>query len=460
MKKTLIAVLTALACVVSAQETSPNLVYTTQNPPPAGAQFSWSGFEITQSGGGGLWGGHLPAYNPSLGQFMFGYMPATISYSLAINSVLSGTGIKVGGIQFGLQYWNQDFSRGSLSATVSLLGASGNTLQSYYYDLPKTTQGWTSVEQTKTFDSSYSLMSLRNVNVAFTGSDDRFWAGYYGPQFRNPYVRLTYTADPLPPPPPPAIPVIPNTTTTTVQVTPTETLTIETVSVIPTSITEVQQTTTTLISAPVTTNSPTALAASPAPTATRSAGGNNAAVSMVLRNNAAQQAALQSSNLTTSIQQSQASSQDTADSGSSTGSDAVSLGMSSFNTAARQQFESMSTMDAANPTSTRNLLNMMTARPVDTEQQDREDRAARATSTASSSAQSVGADLGTGVSIGALAQIPTGYLSYSVQLITQVPFYPDRAVYANQRTVDNQRALRQLTNDSRHRDMVEQQYRR
>lgn len=467
MKKTLIAVLAAVACAVGAQETTPNIVYTTQNPPPPTAIYSWSGFEITESGGGGLWGGHMPAYNPWLGQFMFGYTPATISYSIAVNSVLGGTGIRVNGIQFGLEYWNQDYSRGSLSTTVSLWGSKGETLQSYYYALPQTTQGWTSFDQTKTFDSPYLLSGISSVGMSFTGKDDRWWAGYYGPQFRNPYMRLTYTVDPPPPPPPSPVPVIPNTVTTTVQVTPTETLTTETVSVMPTPITEVQQTTTTLSSTPTATAGPTASVATttavPTPTPTRSVtpSGNSSAVSMVLRNNAAQQAALQSSNLATSVQQSQVLTQDSASAGSSgTGSDAVSLGMSSFNTASRQQSESMNTMDAANPTSTRNLLNMMTVRAVDTEQQDREDRVARATAAQSSSAQAVGVDLGTGVSLTALAQVPVGYSAYSVQLITQVPFYPDRAIYTNQRTVDNARALRQLTNDGRHRDMVEQQYRR
>lgn len=470
MKKTLIAVLAALACAVCAQETTPNIVYTTQNPPPAGIQFSWSGFELTESGGGGLSGGHMPAYNPWLGQFMFGYMPATISYSIAVNSVLSGTGLKVSGIQYGLQYWNQDLSRGTLSTTVSLTSSNGTTLQSYYHSLPQTTQGWTSFDQTKTFDSPYLLNSLGSVSMSFTGKDDRFWAGYYGPQFRNPYVRLTYTTDtsPPPPPPPPTPVLVPNTTTTTVQVTPTETVTTESVSVIATPTAEVQQTTTTLISNTPTAGPTTAVAAptvsspAPAPVATRSpaSSANSAAVSMVLRNNAAQQAALQSSNLTTSIQQSQTASQDNSGGGSATGSDSVSLGMSSFNTAARQQAESMSTMDAASPTSTRNLLNMMTARPVDSEQQEREDRAARAAAAQSSSTQAVGADLGTGVSLSALAVTPPGYSAYSVQLITQVPFYPVKQIYLNQRTVDNARALRQLTNDSRHRDMVEQQYRR
>jgi hypothetical protein len=405
----------------------------------------------------------MPAYNPWLGQFMFGYLPSTISYSLAVNSVLSGTGIRVSGIQFGLEYWNQDLSRGSLSTTVSLLGNSGNPLESYYYALPQATQGWTKFDQTKTFTNPYQLSSISTATMSFTGSDDRFWAGYYGPQFRNPYMRLTYTADPLPPPPPPPVVVVPNTTTTTVQVTPTETVTTETVSVIPTPTAEVQQTTTTLSSSPVAATSPVAAVAAPTPSATKSpaAGGNSAAVSMVLRNNAAQQAALQSSNLATSVQQSMSTGQDGTASGMSGGGDSVSLGMSSFNTAAKQMSEAISTMDAANPTSTRNLLNMMSAKSVDTEQQEREDRQARSTASQSSSAQAVGVELGTGASLTAMATTPPGYSAYSVQLITQVPFYPAKEVYRNQRVVDNDRVRRGLSgrSDRLHNEMTEQQYR-
>jgi hypothetical protein len=182
---------------------------------------------------------------------------------------------------------------------------------------------------------------------------------------------------------------------------------------------------------------------------------------MVLRNNAAQQAALQSSNLATSVQQSMSTGQDGTASGMSGGGDSVSLGMSSFNTAAKQMSEAISTMDAANPTSTRNLLNMMSAKSVDTEQQEREDRQARSTASQSSSAQAVGVELGTGASLTAMATTPPGYSAYSVQLITQVPFYPAKEVYRNQRVVDNDRVRRGLSgrSDRLHNEMTEQQYR-
>ena len=65
-----------------------------------------------------------------------------------------------------------------------------------------------------------------------------------------------------------------------------------------------------------------------------------------------------------------------------------------------------------------------------------------------------------GVSIATMAVAPTGYGDYLNFTLRDSAFYAPREVYRNQRTVDNARALRQLTNDGRHREMVEQQYKR
>lgn len=176
-------------------QTTPNLVYSTVNPAPNGASYSWSGFIVTESQGGGLSGGNVPGYNTATGQFMFGYQEGTIGYAIALNSVLSGTGIQLGGIQYGMQYFNQDFSRGTLSTTVTLKGNGNNTLETYSHNLPFTTEGWTNFDQTQTFTNPYLLSNVGNATMSFTGKDDRFWAGFYGPQFRNPYLRFTYTAD-------------------------------------------------------------------------------------------------------------------------------------------------------------------------------------------------------------------------------------------------------------------------
>ena len=172
-----------------------NLIYSTANPAPPGTVLQWSGFIQTESTGGGLSGGHIPGYNASTSTFMFGYAQNTIGYALAVNSALSGTGIGIGGVQYGFRYFNQDFNRGFLSTSVSLLGSTGQTLHSYNHQLPQTTEGWTQFDQAQTFGNWYGLANLSTVSMTWTGRDDRGWAGYYGPMFTDQYLRFTYTTD-------------------------------------------------------------------------------------------------------------------------------------------------------------------------------------------------------------------------------------------------------------------------
>lgn len=69
-------------------------------------------------------------------------------------------------------------------------------------------------------------------------------------------------------------------------------------------------------------------------------------------------------------------------------------------------------------------------------------------------------DAAGGVSINRMALAPIGYGDYLNFALKDAAFYAPKEVYRNQRTVDNARALRQLTNDMRHKEMVEQQYAR
>ena len=62
------------------------------------------------------------------------------------------------------------------------------------------------------------------------------------------------------------------------------------------------------------------------------------------------------------------------------------------------------------------------------------------------------------VDINKMAKAPTGYGNYLTLALKDASFYAPKEVYKNQKTVDNVRALRQLTNDNKHREMVELQY--
>ena len=179
-----------------------NLVYSTVNPAPQGADpHSWSGFTVTNSSGQGFSGGNVPAYNPNTGTFMFGYNAGRVAYSTAVNKALAyaGTGIQVSGLRYSWEYINQDFNRGTLTSNISLTSSTGQTLHNYNYNLPQTTGGWTRMSGTENFGTQYAPTSLGNLNVSFSGKDDRWWAGYYGPQVRDFGVNLLFTVAAPPP---------------------------------------------------------------------------------------------------------------------------------------------------------------------------------------------------------------------------------------------------------------------
>ena len=69
-------------------------------------------------------------------------------------------------------------------------------------------------------------------------------------------------------------------------------------------------------------------------------------------------------------------------------------------------------------------------------------------------------ELAGGVSLDSLATQPQGYSQYLTLAIADARFYQTREIYGRQTTVDNQRALRQLSSDRLHQEMVNQQYRK
>lgn len=63
-----------------------------------------------------------------------------------------------------------------------------------------------------------------------------------------------------------------------------------------------------------------------------------------------------------------------------------------------------------------------------------------------------------GVDLNKMALAPVGYGDYLNLALKDAAFYAPKEVYKNQRNVDNVRVLRQLSSDSKHREMVEMQY--
>jgi hypothetical protein len=94
-----------------------------------------------------------------------------------------------------------------------------------------------------------------------------------------------------------------------------------------------------------------------------------------------------------------------------------------------------------------------------------ESKPAVTTSSTTESAQTVKPavsdnELAGGVDISKLATTPAGYSNYTSLMLQDGKMYEPREIYKNQKTVDNARALRQLSTDRLHQQMIEQQYRR
>jgi hypothetical protein len=67
-------------------------------------------------------------------------------------------------------------------------------------------------------------------------------------------------------------------------------------------------------------------------------------------------------------------------------------------------------------------------------------------------------ELAGGVTLDRMATQPVGYQQYLGLALLDAKFYATRELYGRQTTVDNQRALRQLSSDRLHQQMVNQQY--
>jgi hypothetical protein len=183
-----------LSFTVQAQTTS-NLIN------PAGTAWGIPGNQvmgisgITAVEGGGPTTGSA-YYNSETNTIRFGYNSSTVAQTIAINQALSGTGIQVGGFSWNYQWMNGGYSSGTLQSNISMTSSTGAVLQSrnFVHGVQATTD-WQTESGTHTFNA-YPLSSLGNLSMSFTGQDDRFWMGLYGPRIRNVSLGLSYSVDP------------------------------------------------------------------------------------------------------------------------------------------------------------------------------------------------------------------------------------------------------------------------
>jgi hypothetical protein len=219
MKKLLAALLLSVSTVVSAQTVDPNTGTVSVTPNVIDPSLWTPIIPLNSSQLGqieGAGGGPIPAINTDTNTIRFSFMPYTVSQVRAIEQVLSGNGIKVSGFNYSWQIYNDLSSccgtRGSLSVTGQLADKSGNVLESYFENYSNFNTGaqFVTFSGTENFSKSYNLETLGYVGLAWTGQDQNFWSGYYGPRVRNTSLTLNYSVSSTSP----STPTTPTTNTT------------------------------------------------------------------------------------------------------------------------------------------------------------------------------------------------------------------------------------------------------
>ena len=161
----------------------------------------WVGSVLGQNGGYSG-GGNGPAYNPNTNTLIFGYTTATATQTITAEAFaiqqalnLSNSGIRINGYNYSWWINNSGSQSGTLTGQVDFLRG-GTSLRTDIYNYNSTTNGFELRTGTQTFATQESMLAGDSMTLSFTGQDNRFWAGYYGPQVRSPSITLNYTTDP------------------------------------------------------------------------------------------------------------------------------------------------------------------------------------------------------------------------------------------------------------------------
>jgi hypothetical protein len=186
------------SCSVRAQTpiTSQNILTPTVN--------AWSGSVAGQNGGSGpnAGGGNGPAFNVLTNTLIFGYTTKTATQNITAEAFaiqhaldLSNSGIKINGYNYSWKINNSGEQTGTLTGKVEMMRGT-SALETYTYNYNSPTNGFEQMTGTQTFANQQSLLAGDSIRLSFTGKDSRFWAGYWGPQVRDPSLTLNYTTDP------------------------------------------------------------------------------------------------------------------------------------------------------------------------------------------------------------------------------------------------------------------------
>lgn len=503
---------------VKAQNLDPNQVYSTGNIVlPSTNSSSWVNGVYQPSLTCWSWGD--PGYcGPNAivrpgGNINFSYGTTDLHQIQAIANVLpnSGTGLIVNGYNFGFTAKNgngwDDGRVDRLNAYVTFYDSSNNIAFNKNYNL-NYQFNWTTFNYSETFQTPLATGNLSNVRYGFVGGDNNFWSGPYGPELYGVNFSLKYTVDPCSVDPL-SKPTCPGYMEALAKLTP---QTVEIAQQPVTEIKEVQQpatvTSTVAASAPVNNQSTSSAPQTTAGTQQKANESTSSSSSPSLRSilniigneqsrlsrletsvaGAAVEQAKQEASKVTAEAQSVATSQQaqTVSSAqtlvasmvsqqiqttsrtniyslqlSSQQTDRASLSLQQSNQSARSDVSEAARQAVTEETSESKQLLSVTS-PVallsNSQLPTLISPTAQQESTVKKDVELN--DAAGGRDISSIAKQPPGFDAYSTFTLKDIAFYKPEEVYKNQVNVDNARALRQLSSDRLHNEMVEQQYKR
>lgn len=500
----------------NAQVLDPTQTYTTGNivnNTPYGGPSSWINGVYQNELSCWAWGligycGPNPIVRPG-NNINFSYGLTDLHQIQAISNVLpnSGTGLVVKGYNFGFTAKNgngwDDGRVDQLNAYVTFYDTSNNVAFNKNYNL-NYLFNWTNFNYSETFTTPLTVSNLSNVRYGFIGRDNNFWAGPYGPEIYNISFSLKYSVDPcsvnvLSSPSCPGYldAISKNSTPITTTI---GTVTIYTTSlpatsdVQPTTISVdaggVQVSTTGSISAPD--NIPQSVKESQKQESDernkstpnmglimnviRQVQANDRAVQNAAVSNALQEVSTAIANAQEQTnmafiniqrnndaqQQQSISSSSTSVVNSSTPMGRVDYSLMNNETIVtasmtfRNEFRDIQIeqIQQSNLNANDNPVNMAMQQRLPIENTQAEQR----TETVKSNVQPN--ELAGNVDISSMAVNPPGFNAYLSLALKDGQLYKPDEIYKNQVTVDNVRALRQLSSDRLHQQMVDQQYRK
>jgi hypothetical protein len=163
----------------------------------------WDGcYNLNQGWGGYSSPGGCPTINDTYdGQINFSYVQKTLTNTAALNLALQEAGIEVTGYRYEWSVKNADANRTDtgngrntadpFQVTIKIYDESGYSVYEKTYDYSYW-MDWTRFSGEETFEDPFDASTLSEVQLSITGKDIGFWAGYYGPEFREPSIKLNY----------------------------------------------------------------------------------------------------------------------------------------------------------------------------------------------------------------------------------------------------------------------------